>query len=290
MRGWQLALAAVLFGGALAAADVEAARLGGGRALGVQRSITKAPRVPAPARQAQQAAPAQQSAAAAPQAGSAAPAGASRWMPILGGLALGGLFGYLLSGSGLGVIVLLALLAIGAAVAIRALARSRAGAAARPLQYAGIGSETVAAPPPSQAAGLDSQEEPAVSAASVPPGFDAAGFLRAARLNFVKLQVANDAGNLDELREFTTAEMYEELKTDVLSRGAAKQQTDVVALNADLLEIASEGGKHWASVRFSGMVRAVPGTAPSGFEEVWNLVKPADGSTGWLLAGIQQMH
>ena len=290
MKGWQLALAAVLLGGTLAASDAEAARLGGGRASGVQRSITSAPRAPAPARQAQQAAPAQQSAAAAPQAGSAAPAGASRWMPILGGLALGGLFGTLLSGSGLGAIVLLALLAIGAAVAIRALARSRAGAAAQPMQYAGIGSETVAAPPPSQAAGLDSQEEPALSAASVPPGFDVAGFLRAAKLNFVKLQVANDAGNLDELREFTTAEMYEELKSGVLSRGAAKQQTDVVALNADLLEITSEGGRHWASVRFSGMVRAVPGTAPNGFEEVWNLAKPADGSTGWLLAGIQQMH
>jgi predicted lipid-binding transport protein (Tim44 family) len=43
-------------------------------------------------------------------------------------------------------------------------------------------------------------------------------------------------------------------------------------------------------VRFSGMVRETPGTQPVGFEEVWNLVKPADGSSGWLLAGIQQMH
>ena len=25
-------------------------------------------------------------------------------------------------------------------------------------------------------------------------------------------------------------------------------------------------------------------------DEVWNLTKPVDGQTGWLLAGIQQMH
>jgi predicted lipid-binding transport protein (Tim44 family) len=47
---------------------------------------------------------------------------------------------------------------------------------------------------------------------------------------------------------------------------------------------------HWASVRFSGTVREAAGGAPEAFTEVWNLVKPRDGSSGWLLAGIQQMH
>jgi pimeloyl-ACP methyl ester carboxylesterase len=62
------------------------------------------------------------------------------------------------------------------------------------------------------------------------------------------------------------------------------------SLQADLLEVATEGERHWASVHFSGTIRDTPGAAPAGFEEVWNLVKPADGSSGWLLAGIQQMH
>jgi predicted lipid-binding transport protein (Tim44 family) len=43
-------------------------------------------------------------------------------------------------------------------------------------------------------------------------------------------------------------------------------------------------------VHFSGAVREAHGAAPEPFAEVWNLVKPADGSSGWLLAGIQQMH
>jgi len=38
------------------------------------------------------------------------------------------------------------------------------------------------------------------------------------------------------------------------------------------------------------LVRENPGTEPASFEEVWNLVKPVDGSSGWLLAGIQQTH
>jgi predicted lipid-binding transport protein (Tim44 family) len=63
-----------------------------------------------------------------------------------------------------------------------------------------------------------------------------------------------------------------------------------MALNADLLEVVTEGDKHWASIRFSGSVRETPGSLPESFEEVWNLAKPVDGSSGWLLAGIQQMH
>jgi predicted lipid-binding transport protein (Tim44 family) len=267
MSKWLLSLCIALLCGA--AIDAEAGRLGGSRSVGTQRNVTPPP-VSAPAKPAQQPA--------------AQPAG-SRWMPILGGLALGGLLGYLFSGSGLGGVLLLALLATGAVLALRALARRRAAAPSQAMQYAAdLGTQAVAAPALAQPAGV------MAGGGSVPASFDAAGFLRAAKLNFVKLQVANDVGQLEEIREFTTREMFDELRRDVLTRGSEPQQTDVVALNADLLEVATENSKHWASVRFSGMVRETPGTAPVGFEEVWNLVKPADGSSGWLLAGIQQMH
>jgi predicted lipid-binding transport protein (Tim44 family) len=178
-------------------------------------------------------------------------------------------------------LLLVALLAIAAVFGIRALMRRRTEEPARPMQLAGMGNETMA-PPPQPAAGSLA----VASATPVPAGFDTAGFLRAAKLSFIKLQVANDSGRLDDIREFTTREMYDELRSDTQHAG----QTDVVALNADLLEVATEQDKYWASVRFSGMVRETPNTEPVGFEEVWNLVKPADGSSGWLLAGIQQMH
>ena len=119
----------------------------------------------------------------------------------------------------------------------------------------------------------------------VPTGFDAAEFLRDAKLDFVKLQAAHDLGRVDQVRELTTAQMYDRLKAD---RGA--RQPDVVTLNADLLEIGVEAGRQLASVRFSGMARAAPDAEAVGFAQVWNLVKAAEGGSGWLLAGIQQMH
>jgi predicted lipid-binding transport protein (Tim44 family) len=311
MKALLFGFSAALLGAALIAGDADAARVGGGRSVGTQRSVTSTPPSSAPARQSQQvqqAAPSQQPAATpgARPATTAQPApatGLSRWMPMLGGLALGGLLGALIGGSGFGSMLLswlaIAALVFGVIFVVRLLMQKRAPA--QPMQYAAsgpqsgayasLGNETVAAPPPSQLSGFDGQAAMAAPVgASVPSGFDVAGFVRAAKLNFMKLQLANDSGNTEELREFTTPDLFAELRKDLLERGAAKQQTDVVSLNADLLEVVTEGNQHWASVRFSGMIREHPAAAPESFEEVWNLAKPLDGSTGWLLAGIQQTH
>src|SRR5690606_20704724 len=102
-------------------------------------------------------------------------------------------------------------------------------------------------------------------------------------MNFIRLQAANDEGRLEEIREPTTDEMYEALRADPAIAG---QHTEVASLQAELVELATESDRHWASVRFSGLVRETPDAEPEGFAEVWHLVKPADGSSGWLLAGI----
>ncbi|MEW6690359.1 MAG: Tim44-like domain-containing protein [Pseudomonadota bacterium] len=292
MRRIVLGFTLALLGATLAITDADAARLGGGRSFGAQRSVTPPPA--RPAQQTQQAAPAKQPAATTPGAAQPQPAsGFARWAPMLGGLALGGVLGWLLGANGLGGllvgILLAGLLAFAALALVRMLAQRR-GEAPRPMQYAGLGSETVAAPPPSQAAGFEAQPAAQGATARVPAGFDVAGFLRAAKLNYMKLQIANDRGDLEELRDFTSPELFAELERDVLARGGAAQHTDVLSLNADLLEVATEGDRHWASVRFSGTVRESAAGTPEGFEEVWNLAKPVDGSSGWTLAGIQQMH
>ncbi len=276
MKKWILGLIVAVLGTVLALPEAEARRFGGARSTGVQRNITKAPPASAPAQK--QAAPNQQGAQ------NAAPAsGLSRWAPMLGGLALGGMLGYLFAGNGLGGVLLLVLLAVAAVLAFRAFARRRE--APQRMQYAGLGQETEVAPPPPQSGNLPMQ-----AASPLPAGFNADAFLRGAKMNFVKLQMANDLGQVEEIREFTTDEMFDELKKDIAARGTASQQTDIAGLNAELLEVATEDGVHWASVRFSGTVREAAGGAPEAFTEVWNLVKPRDGSSGWLLAGIQQMH
>jgi len=209
------------------------------------------------------------------------------WLPALGTLALGGLLGSLFGGSGFGAAFIVTLLVVISVLALRVFAKPRQEPAV-PLQLAGVGAETVAAPPPSQSAGFIPTGTLA-GTTQVPAGFDVAGFLRSAKLSFVKLQVANELGRLDEMREFTTAEMYQALGADKSARGGVGQR-DVVALKADLLEVGTEGGRQLAKVRFSGMAREAPGAAPAGFVEVWNLAKRVDGTSGWLLARIQQMH
>ena len=267
MRKWLLVLAVSVFGGVFIATEVEARRLGGGRNMGAQRNVTTPPQQ-TPAKPAQQQAQGQQQGAQ-----QAAPAqSGSRWMPILGGLALGGMLGYLFGGSGLLGFLLLALLAVGAVLGVRALMRRRAEAP-RPVQFAGM-RETVDVNSTSATAA------PVAARSRVPAGFDATAFLRGAKLNFLRLQAANDAGRLEEIRELTTEELFEQLRTD----SGSNQHTQVEGLEAELLEVATEGPHHWASVRFTGTADG------EGFSEVWNLVKPADGSSGWLLAGIQQMH
>jgi predicted lipid-binding transport protein (Tim44 family) len=270
MTKWLMAVGIILLGGALVVPDAEARRMGSGRSVGAQRNVTTPP-AQAPAK----AAPTQQGAQQAAPA-----ATGSRWGGILGGLALGGLLGYFLGGGGFGGALMGFLLLAGivflAIVAFRAFASRRQE---HQMQYAGMRETVAVTPQPGSAV------TPAV-ASRIPAGFDAASFLRGAKMNFLKLQAAHDAGRLDEIREFTTTELYEELRKN-LNGG---QQTDVSGLEAELLELATEGHQHWASVRFSGTVRESPDAAPESFAEVWNLVKPADGSTGWLLAGIQQMH
>src|SRR6185436_7930082 len=166
MGKWLLLSGILALGGTLIATEADAGRLGGGRSVGTQRSVT-AP----PARPAQQAAPAQKGAQAAPaQTG-------NRWLPILGGLALGGMLGYLFGGNGLMGILLIAGLAILAVMVVRALmARRRQEHDVRPVQYAGM-RESVNVPV--ETAPIAST--PTATPTAIPAGFDASGFLRAAK-------------------------------------------------------------------------------------------------------------
>jgi predicted lipid-binding transport protein (Tim44 family) len=277
-----IAIAAFLALG-LMVQDADAARLGGGRSFGAQRSSVT------PNRSLQQTPPSQ--AAPAAPAATPQPAG-NRWLGPIAGLAAGLGLGWLIGQGGLGgmmgSLLLMALVGFAVVFVLRLLTRRKD---AGNMQYAGAGNEPAAAPPPSLA--------PAIGAApvfgahpqpNIPAGFDTDGFLRQAKLNFVKLQAVHDSGKLDELREFTTDEMFESIKQDLREHAASGQQTDVVTLNADLLEALTEGNTHWASVRFSGMIRENADGQPESFQEIWNLAKPASGATGWVLAGIQQIQ
>lgn len=280
--------------------EAEARRIGGGKPAGMQRQMP--PKQPDVAPRTNPGAN-----AAAPAAGTAAAAGRSSWMgPIAGiaaGLGIAALFSHLGMGEGLANMVTMLLLAVVAFVVIRWLMRRFAGGgtpargAPGNLQFAGANPRSMPEP---QAQGLEPMQrraDPAPAAAAVstgagpvmaaqPAGFDAEAFERIAKMIFIRLQAANDAGAVDDLRRFTTPELFASLRLDLQDRGAATQQTDVVQLEAEVLDTAQENGQWIVSVRFHGLIREEAGAAAEPFDELWHLVKPVEGEREWAIAGI----
>jgi predicted lipid-binding transport protein (Tim44 family) len=102
------------------------------------------------------------------------------------------------------------------------------------------------------------------------------------------MQAANDSADLNDLRAFTTPEMFAAIKLDLQERGGKAQRTDVVRVDAEVLDFASEAERQVVSVRFHGLIREEDNGVAEPFDEVWHLVKPADGNREWAIAGIQQ--
>ena len=114
------------------------------------------------------------------------------------------------------------------------------------------------------------------------------GFERNAKTQFMALQAANDARDLDQLRGYLTPEMFQLVQAEIQERGDAAQATEVFGLEAQLLEVAEDEKSYIASVRFTGSVRDQHGAVPDDLDEIWHLTKPRTGYAGWVIAGIQQ--
>ncbi len=299
----------------LAPHDVDAKRLGAGKPAGMQRQ--------APANAAPQNAPAQ---AARPTAPAPAPAAVPatppkrNWLGPLAGVAAGiglaSLFGSMggggMGGSGGGMGIFSMLLLAGVAFfAIRFVMNRMRGGASSPMggsQLAGAGGPAMggwqpqAAPAPvalqretldaAPAAGFGALggPAPATAAIAIPGGMATADFERLAKMVFIRLQAANDSNNIDDLRKFTTPELFASLRLDLQDRGAAKQQTDVVQIDAQVVETVRENAQDIVSVRFHGLIREEAGAGAEPFNELWHLVRPADGQGDWSIAGITPIN
>lgn len=301
MKSLILALSVAVMAAALLPPVAEAKRIGGGGSSGMQRSLPpRAAPDAAPAKPAPAAPAAAPNTAAAPQ-----PAAAPKrsWLgPIAGlaaGLGLAALMGHLGLGAEFGNVLMLLLLAGVAFFVIRLLMRRFGPAAPQGMKLAGAGPSggNVALPTgganasPSWGSGAPVAplaERQAAAAPALPAGFDTAAFERIAKMIFIRMQAANDSGDLNDLRAFTTPEMFASIKLELQERGATTQQTDVVKIDAQVLDLAEEAERQIVSVRFHGLIREDKDGVATPFDEVWHLVKPRDGSREWQIAGIQQ--
>lgn len=289
-----ISIALIAVAMALGAATADAKKFGGGKSIGAQRSAPASPSAaPASGTSAAPASAAAATAAPAAAAAAAKPSLMSRMAGPLAGIAAGIGLGYLFSKMGAGGflglllivgLVILAVIVFGRMMMKKPLAANGAPSPlgtsprAEPMQYAGAAAAGGAAAPV-MASGL-------AGGFGIPADFDKSGFEDNAKKQFMTLQAANDKGDLDAVRNFATDEFYNQIAKDVVSGN--KDATLVDELHAQLLGIETERGQYWASVEFTGKMREDGMVMASPFREVWNLIKPVDGSKGWLLAGIQQ--
>ncbi|MGC4406354.1 Tim44 domain-containing protein [Methyloversatilis sp. MC4-4] len=288
-----LCVAVVGLGGAMH--DAEAAkRMGGGKSFGSQRDSTTMQRDATPTSPTQNATTAQRQAQpAAP--GAAQPAKRS-WMGPLAGLAAGiglaALASHLGFGEEMASFMMIALLVMVALFVWRMFAARRNAPQQQGMQYAGATAGPGTAPQRFEAVAPVAASAPAAaaSAGNIPADFDVEGFLRQAKLNFVRLQAANDKGDVEDIRQFTSPEVFAEIRMQLQERGGETQHIDIVQLDAALLDLVTENDQYIASVRFSGLLREEVTAAPAPFDEVWHLAKPVSGNRGWVIAGIQQLQ
>ena len=330
MKLWSVVLVAML---AFAHPDADARRMGGGKSVGKQSSnVTQRDAATPPATPGAPAQTATNAAAAKPAAAAPAAAAKKPWGAMLGGLAAGLGLAWLASSLGLGAgfanILMIALLAVAVFAIFKMVMRARNGGAAAqnspfafqgaggaspasaqvPRQYSPdkVGNDASARPWERNGMAFDASRQQQGTGSligsglsgsqnwGIPEGFDAEGFLTAAKRNFITLQSAWDRSDIATLRSMMTDSMLDEIRTQLTERethrGDQPNQTDVVMIEAQLLGIEELDDGYMASVEFSGMIREELSAGPSPFREVWNMTKAKAGNSGWLVAGVQALQ
>ncbi len=275
MKKFLLLLTIALTSLTLFAAHAEAKRMGGGGSIGKQRTMAPQQAAKAP------------TAAPAP---AAAPAAGNKWLGPLAGLAIGAGLASLFMGGGLGgamgsILMMVAL----AALVMFGIAMYRKKQQST-MQYAGHTSPSYGQPESQQQYAGSSAAIPAETQHSnIPADFPVEAFLRSAKMSFIRLQAANDRKDVNDVREYTTPEMFAEVSMQFQERGTATQTTEVISINTDLLEVVNENGHAIASVRMTGQLSENKGAAEN-FDEIWHVQKDLkDSKAVWLLSGIQQV-
>lgn len=288
--------------------DAEARRLGGGRSFGGSSTFNR----PAPAPSAPGGATTQQPGSSLnrqttnPGSGAAAAPGMSRGMGgLFGGLLAGTLIGSLLLGGGFAGVGLLDMVLIGLVVylGLRFLRGRRNGEAdgrasgsyrqaSQGYSGASRGGGTSAWDSLRSGSGVSSAERDYTSSDSraVPADFDQEDFLRGAKMAYVRLQESWDKRDLDDIAQFATEPVLSGLR-EQLAEEPEPSTTDLLMVNARLMELKQEGNRERAAVFFDVLMREDPlAQQPEQVREVWHFTRDAGKEESWKLDGIQQMR
>lgn len=103
------------------------------------------------------------------------------------------------------------------------------------------------------------------------------------------LQAAWDKRDLAAIRGLTTDKVFAEIQ-DQLRASDASNKTEVLKVNAELLEVREVGSELEATVLFDSIMREDDGNTER-VREVWHFSKPVSSKQPkWFLDGIQQLE
>lgn len=259
------------------AEQAEARRLGGGRSFGSRPTYSQKFQKPTPAT------PGQHSAVR-----NTPTAGRGMFGGMLGGMLMGGLLGSLLFGGAFSGLRFMDILLIGGGLYLLfKFLRSRQPA----MQSAPSGSGSPGMPNNAWANLRSTTAENISSGISnPPPGFDTQEFLKGAKAAYIRMQGSWDQRDLEDLRQFTSSEVWAELQEQA-KNDPQPGTTEILFLDAQLLEVKTVGNQSIATVIFEAMLREDSATAPAAqVREAWHFSRYETGhETHWVVEGIQQL-
>ncbi|KTD36775.1 transmembrane protein [Legionella nautarum] len=246
--------------------EASAKRFGGGRSFGVQRSHSSlfSPR-----------------ATPQPMKSLGQRANSNKWRGVLGGLLAGSLLASLFMGNGLGSGLLSWLILGSIAFFLINFFRRRMQPGLQSAQTAHYGKSSFNNQNSQFYAGSANN-----NFSNYPRDFDSEAFLRDAKVKFIRLQAAYDQKNLQDLNDFTAPEVFAEIKMQLDERGQEPNKTEVINLNAQLLDVSRQADSTMASVRFTGVIKENQEPAIQ-FDEIWHF-RQFFNNQAWVVGGIQQ--
>lgn len=223
---------------------------------------------------------------------------------MLGGLLVGGLVGSMLFGGGHGMgggPGLLDLLLIGGGLFLlfkflrsRRTATADGPSMARTYEAAPRRPEPAQSPMRDAAAGgwanLGAPQAAPAAGPEIPAGFDAEEFLAGAKTLFARLQRAWSARDLADIAAFATPVFMEDVRRQA-AEDPKPSPTDVLLVDARLLEVRRQGPVTIASAYFDTLLREDPkADKPEQVREVWHFTRRDDiPGDAWRLDAIQQL-
>lgn len=216
-----------------------------------------------------------------------------RWGGMLGGFIMGGLIGSLFfgGGHGFGGIGLMDILLIaGGIYLLMRFMRSRQMATQSASPTGSFFDRLAQGPTQQWSPGAQDSDPIPPAPPTLPPGFDADAFLKGADAMFTRMQGSWDQRDLDDIRQFTSAEVFAEIEQQA-QEDPQPERTEILLINSRIIEMRDIDGQTVVSVFFDVMLREDGDRTAKQVRELWHFSREtALPESFWTLEGIQQIE